>query len=137
MVESDVVIYDLHFGNTNEVEFAIDAYKKRVAYEPFEEPKTRVLVSSCMVWDDTPWKIKPKEEKKDDDDSASGDGGDGGDGDCGDASAPQNDQPQANQDAPADDKSAANSQDIADIDDFGDGQAQDGWRPRSATCRRN
>ena len=125
MVESDVVIYDLHFGNINDVEFAIDAYKKRIAYEPLEDQKTLVLVSSCMVWDDTPRKIKPKEEEKKEGDDEDGAGGDGGDGD---GAAPQDDQPQADQDG-ADDNKSANSQDIADIDDAGDGQGQDGTNP--------
>ena len=61
------MIYDLHFGDINEIEFAVNAYKKRVEYEPFEEPKILILVSSCMVWDDTPRKIKV-EEKKDGED---------------------------------------------------------------------
>lgn len=57
----------MHFGDIKEVEFAVNAFK---AKQPFDEQKTLILISSVLVWDGTPPKIKPPEEKPEDGDAS-------------------------------------------------------------------
>ena len=65
-----MVIYDLHFGDLQDVEFAIEAFKNK---GPYEETKTLILISSVLTWGATPRKIKPPEEKPEEE----GEGGEG------------------------------------------------------------
>ena len=61
LANSDIVICDLHFGNLDDVEFIVDAFKTK---GPYEDPKTLILVSSVLAWGDTPRIVKPPEEKE-------------------------------------------------------------------------
>lgn len=51
-------MYDLHSGNPKDVELALAALKK---YN-FEEEKTLILISSLMVWNRTPAKMREVKE---------------------------------------------------------------------------
>ena len=61
IVESDVIIYDLHFGDIREIEFVLKGFQQR---EQPEEPRILILISSILVWDGTPKKIKTKKEEE-------------------------------------------------------------------------
>jgi hypothetical protein len=52
--ECDLLVYDLHSGNPKDVELALAALKKF----NFEEEKVLILISSLMVWNKTPPKLK-------------------------------------------------------------------------------
>jgi hypothetical protein len=41
-----LIVYDLHSGNHNDVEIALEALKKH----KFEEEKVLILISSLMAW---------------------------------------------------------------------------------------
>ena len=71
--ECDLIVYDLHSGNPQDVKLALEALRKH----KFEEEKTLILISSLMAWKGTPRKVEeikkaaaPEEAKKED-------GGDG------------------------------------------------------------
>ena len=50
----DLVVYDLHSGNPEDVQLALDAmYKPRVDDDPAQE-KIIILISSLLAWDNTP-----------------------------------------------------------------------------------
>ena len=48
--ECDLIIYDLHSGNPQDVMLALEALRK---YK-FEEEKVLILISSLMAWSGTP-----------------------------------------------------------------------------------
>ena len=50
--ECDLIIYDLHSGNPQDVKLALDSLRK---YK-FEEEKVLILISSLMAWKGTPKK---------------------------------------------------------------------------------
>jgi hypothetical protein len=52
--ECDLIIYDLHSGNPQDVMLALEALRK---YK-FEEEKILILVSSLMAWSGTPRKLE-------------------------------------------------------------------------------
>jgi adenylate kinase len=52
--ECDLMVYDLHSGNPKDVELALAALKKH----NIEEEKVLILISSLMVWNNTPPKMK-------------------------------------------------------------------------------
>ncbi|KAL4510745.1 hypothetical protein ABPG72_004899 [Tetrahymena utriculariae] len=54
--ECDVYIYDLHFGDLDDVLFGGNILDKAT----LEEQKTLILISDVMVWNQTPKKIKEK-----------------------------------------------------------------------------
>jgi hypothetical protein len=67
------MVYDLHQGNPHDVNLAIDALKK---YN-FEEEKVLILISSLMVWNKTPAKLREVDENgKFIDEKVPGEGGD-------------------------------------------------------------
>jgi hypothetical protein len=71
--ECDIMVYDLHQGNPHDVNLAIDALKK---YN-FEEEKVLILISSLMVWNKTPAKLREVDENgKFIDEKVPGEGGD-------------------------------------------------------------
>ena len=48
------MVYDLHSGNPEDVQLALDAmYKPRVDDDPAQE-KIIILISSLLAWDNTP-----------------------------------------------------------------------------------
>ena len=50
----DLVVYDLHSGNPEDVTLALDAMNKpRVDDDPAQE-KILILISSLLAWDNTP-----------------------------------------------------------------------------------
>ena len=50
----DLIVYDLHSGNPEDVQLALDAMKKpRPDDDPGQE-KTIILISSLLAWDSTP-----------------------------------------------------------------------------------
>jgi hypothetical protein len=50
----DLVVYDLHSGNPEDVTLALDAMNKpRVDDDPAQE-KILILISSLLAWDSTP-----------------------------------------------------------------------------------
>ncbi|CAG9331737.1 unnamed protein product [Blepharisma stoltei] len=53
LLECDLIIYDLHTGNLAEVEEKLKLFKTT----KFEEAKTIVLISSALVWGNTPPKM--------------------------------------------------------------------------------
>lgn len=53
--ECDIIIYDLHYGNPNDVLGGLEAMKKTG-----EEEKIFILISSLLLWDSTGAKMKPK-----------------------------------------------------------------------------
>jgi hypothetical protein len=61
--DCDLIIYDLHSGNPNDVQLALDALKKKKKGEEEEDTgeKVLILISSLMAWTGT--KRKPKSEK--------------------------------------------------------------------------
>ena len=75
--DCDLIIYDLHSGNPDDVQLALDALKKKKKGDEDEETgeKVLILISSLMAWKGTPRKEKRevKEEVK-----ADGDGDDAG-----------------------------------------------------------
>lgn len=52
--ECDLIIYDLHSGNPQDVMLALEALRK---YK-FEEEKVLILVTSLMAWSGTPRKLE-------------------------------------------------------------------------------
>lgn len=56
--ECDIMVFDLHQGNPHDVHLAIDALKK---YN-FEDEKVLILISSLMVWNKTPPKMREVDE---------------------------------------------------------------------------
>jgi adenylate kinase len=71
--ECDIMVFDLHQGNPHDVNLAIDALKK---YN-FEDEKVLILISSLMVWNKTPAKMKEVDENgKFIEDKVPGEGGD-------------------------------------------------------------
>lgn len=51
----DLVVYDLHSGNPEDVQLALDAMlKPRPDDNPDESEKTIILISSLLAWDNTP-----------------------------------------------------------------------------------
>ena len=52
--ECDLIIYDLHSGNPQDVMLALEALRK---YK-FEEEKVLILISSLMAWSGTPRKLE-------------------------------------------------------------------------------
>jgi hypothetical protein len=83
--ECDLLVYDLHSGNPKDVELALAALKK---YN-FEEEKVLILISSLMVWNRTPAKMREVKEG-------------GGFVEEGGAAAEGGEQPPADGEAPAD-----------------------------------
>ena len=50
----DLIVYDLHSGNPEDVTLALDAMnKKRPDDNPDEQEKTIILISSLLAWDAT------------------------------------------------------------------------------------
>lgn len=56
--DCDLLVYDLHSGNPKDVELALASLKK---YN-FEEEKVLILISSLMVWNKTPPKMREVKE---------------------------------------------------------------------------
>ena len=54
LAQCDLIIYDLHSGNPEDVRLALKALEKH----KFEEEKTLILVSSLMAWQGTPKKLE-------------------------------------------------------------------------------
>lgn len=52
--ECDLIVYDLHSGNPQDVKLALEALRKH----KFEEEKTLILISSLMAWKGTPRKVE-------------------------------------------------------------------------------
>jgi adenylate kinase len=52
--ECDLIIYDLHSGNPEDVKLGLEALRKH----KFEEEKTLILISSLMAWMGTPKKVE-------------------------------------------------------------------------------
>jgi hypothetical protein len=52
--ECDLIIYDLHSGNPQDVMLALEALRKF----KFEEEKVLILISSLMAWSGTPKKLE-------------------------------------------------------------------------------
>jgi hypothetical protein len=73
--ECDLLVYDLHQGNPKDVELAIQALKKYNV----EEEKVLILISSLMVWNKTPPKMREVDENgkiiEEKNEGASGEGG--------------------------------------------------------------
>jgi hypothetical protein len=74
IAESDLIVYDLHSGNVQDVRLALDAMKKYINSEEDgagDGDKVLILISSLMAWDATPRKLEaliepgtePEEEK--------------------------------------------------------------------------
>lgn len=65
----DLIVYDLHFGNPDDVRLALKALKKQTA-EGEERPAETILIliSSLLAWDKTPRNLQeivlPAEAKK-------------------------------------------------------------------------
>ena len=69
------MVFDLHQGNPHDVNLAIDALKK---YN-FEDEKVLILISSLMVWNKTPPKMKEVDDNgKPIEDKAPGEGEEAG-----------------------------------------------------------
>lgn len=64
LLECDVLVYDLHTADLKEVEEKLAIFKTA----KIEEQKIIVVVSSVMVWTDTPKKVEKIEEKVRDED---------------------------------------------------------------------
>jgi len=58
IAKCDLIVYDLHFGNPENVKEAIEALKK-IPAEGEERPSETVLIliSSLLAWDKTPKKL--------------------------------------------------------------------------------
>jgi adenylate kinase len=54
LCECDLIIYDLHSGNPQDVMLALEALRKF----KFEEEKVLILISSLMAWSGTPKKLE-------------------------------------------------------------------------------
>ena len=52
--DCDLIIYDLHSGNPEDVKLGLEALKKH----KFEEEKVLILISSLMAWMGTPKKLE-------------------------------------------------------------------------------
>lgn len=57
LAECDLIVYDLHSGNPNDVEMAIEALGKLNSEEITEE-KVVILISSLLAWGETPRKLQ-------------------------------------------------------------------------------
>jgi hypothetical protein len=69
--ECDLLVYDMHQGNPKDVELAIQALKKYNV----EEEKVLILISSLMVWNKSPPKMREVDENgKFIEDKSAGDG---------------------------------------------------------------
>lgn len=68
--ECDILVYDLHSGNPRDVDLALQALKKH----NIEEEKVLILISSLMVWNKTPSKLKEIKEGKEAEEGAEGEG---------------------------------------------------------------
>ena len=102
--ECDLLVYDLHQGNPKDVELAIQALRKYNV----EEEKVLILISSLMVWNKTPPKMREVDENgKFIEEKGSGDGttGEGG----GEESKAPEDKPPA-EDAPEEDVTSSRAQ---------------------------
>lgn len=67
--ECDLLVYDLHAGNPRDVDLAIqgkyhDIINLALKKHSFEEEKVLILISSLMVWNKTPNKLKEIKEGK-------------------------------------------------------------------------
>ena len=52
--ECDVYIYDLHYGDVQDVEFVVNMFQNKAP----EEAKVLILISNLRTWTNTPWKVK-------------------------------------------------------------------------------
>jgi len=50
----DWIVYDLHAGNPEDVQLALDAFSKPKGEDDPQIEQTLVLISSLLAWDDTP-----------------------------------------------------------------------------------
>lgn len=72
--ECDILVYDLHSGNPRDVDLALQALKKHNV----EEEKVLILISSLMVWNKTPPKLKEIKEGKEAEEAGEGQEGEDG-----------------------------------------------------------
>ena len=96
LADCDLIVYDLHSGNPQDVRLALEALRKH----KFEEEKTLILISSLMAWKGTPEKleeIKTKEQLEEEARAAAArEVPAGGEGDAG--AEGQEEQPKASED---------------------------------------
>ena len=50
----DLIVYDLHSGNPDDVSLALDAMEKKRGDEEATNEKIIILISSLLAWDATP-----------------------------------------------------------------------------------
>ena len=50
----DLIVYDLHSGNPDDVSLALDAMEKKRGEEEATNEKIIILISSLLAWDATP-----------------------------------------------------------------------------------
>ena len=50
----DLIVYDLHSGNPEDVQLALDAMNKPRPDDDASQEKTIILISSLLAWDSTP-----------------------------------------------------------------------------------
>ena len=50
----DLIVYDLHSGNPEDVQLALDAMNKPRPDDDPSQEKTIILISSLLAWDSTP-----------------------------------------------------------------------------------
>jgi len=60
LADCDLIVYDLHSGNPQDVRLALEALGKH----KFEEEKTLILISSLMAWKGTPEKLEEIKTKE-------------------------------------------------------------------------
>ena len=72
--ECDLLVYDLHSGNPRDVDLAIQSLKK---YNSEDGDKVLILISSLMVWNKTPSKLKEIKEGKEAEEAGEIEGEDG------------------------------------------------------------
>jgi|TARA_B110000285_G_C15015303_1_gene558729 adenylate kinase len=60
LADCDLIVYDLHSGNPQDVRLALEALRKH----KFEEEKTLILISSLMAWKGTPEKLEEIKTKE-------------------------------------------------------------------------
>ena len=62
----DLIVYDLHSGNPEDVRLALKAMDTKRADEDASQEKIIILISSLLAWDATPRKlvrvVSPQEE---------------------------------------------------------------------------
>ena len=62
LADCDLIVYDLHSGNPQDVKLALGALGNEK--HKFEEEKTLILISSLMAWKGTPEKLEEIKTKE-------------------------------------------------------------------------